>query len=79
VSGTTPHGARATGSVAAFDARRGLGEVALDDGRTIDFHATQVADGTRAIEVGQRVTLSVVPWHAGKLEGTDVARSASRG
>lgn len=73
MSGVVARGARAVGTIASFDPRRGLGVVALDDGRTIGFHATQLADGTRTIEVGRRVSASVVPWHAGHLEGTDVA------
>jgi cold shock CspA family protein len=72
VTGARPRGRRATGIVTAFDAREGLGRIALDDGDVVGFHATQLADGTRTIEVGRRVVVTVVPWHRGLSEATDV-------
>ena len=68
-----PAGVPVGGVVAAFDAAEGLGRLLLDDGETVGFHATQLVDGTRTIEVGRRVVARVVPWHAGCLEATDVA------
>jgi cold shock CspA family protein len=73
VSGARARGARAGGVVAAFDAVEGLGRITLDDGDEVSFHATQLADGSRTIEVGRRVVLTVVPWHLGRREATDVA------
>jgi cold shock CspA family protein len=61
-----------SGVVASFDADEGLGTLALDDGTTVPFHATQLADGTRRVEVGARVTASIVPWHLGRLEATEI-------
>ncbi|HEV3328976.1 MAG TPA: cold shock domain-containing protein [Acidimicrobiales bacterium] len=61
-----------SGVVTAFDEHEGLGSIALDDGEEVGFHATQLADGTRAIETGTRVVASVVPWHRGRREATDV-------
>ena len=72
MSGATPRGVAAVGVVVAFDAREGLGRIALDDASEVAFHATQLADGTRTVEVGRRVSVQVVPWHLGRREATDV-------
>ena len=50
-----------TGTVVAFDEAVGLGTVAADDGSEHPFHCTQIADGTRRIAVGTRVTFAVWP------------------
>jgi CspA family cold shock protein len=59
------------GTVTAFDDPAGLGVVTADDGRAYAFHCTQVADGTRTIEVGTAVTFELLPrlgrWEAGDL------------
>jgi hypothetical protein len=60
------------GVVSSFDARVGLGTLALDDGRTVGFHATQLLDGTRHVEVGARVTATLVAWHAGRIEASHI-------
>lgn len=44
------------GTVTEFDAATGLGTVADDDGAEWLFHAVEIADGTRTIDVGQSVT-----------------------
>jgi cold shock CspA family protein len=49
------------GTVTDFDERVGLGTVTGDDGRAYPFHCTQVADGSRTIEVGARVSFDVWP------------------
>lgn len=72
MSGARARGVHASGVVTAFDEEEGLGRIALDDGGEVGFHATQLADGTRAIEAGTRVAASVVPWHRGRREATDV-------
>jgi cold shock CspA family protein len=56
------------GRVTSFDARRGLGVVTDVDGTEFDFHATAIADGSRAIAVGTEVTFVVVPGHRGRYE-----------
>ncbi|HVT42093.1 MAG TPA: hypothetical protein VHD39_03850 [Acidimicrobiales bacterium] len=56
------------GRVASFDARRGLGVVADDDGCEYGFHATAIADGSRRIEEGTVVTFTVAPAHRGRYE-----------
>ena len=45
--------------VATFHEHVGLGAIALDDGREVSFHSTQLTDGTRRIEVGARVVARV--------------------
>jgi cold shock CspA family protein len=56
------------GEVVAFDEHAGYGTVRGDDGRSLFFHCTAVADGTRRIDVGARVTYEVVPGHLGRYE-----------
>lgn len=46
-------------TVIAFDAHVGLGTVRLDDGSEIPFHCAEIADGTRAIDVGATVSCVV--------------------
>jgi len=53
------------GRVASFDPTRGLGTVADDAGAVYAFHATAIADGSRRIDVGTRVSYSVAPGHGG--------------
>jgi hypothetical protein len=67
-------GSSALGVVVAFDAREGLGRVELEDGTEASFHATQLTDGSRQIEVGTPVTMRLVPWHRGRREATAVTR-----
>lgn len=49
------------GTVTEFDDRRGLGTVAGDDGTEWMFHAVEIADGTRSIEIGQFVAFQPLP------------------
>lgn len=56
------------GRVASFDPARGLGTVAADSGAVHTFHATAIADGSRRIEVGSRVSYSLAPGHGGRFE-----------
>jgi cold shock CspA family protein len=44
------------GVVVAFDAAAGLGSVAGSDGATYLFHCVEIADGSRAIDVGTEVS-----------------------
>jgi cold shock CspA family protein len=61
-----------TGVVTAFDHAAGFGTVTADDGTPFFFHCTQIADGTRAIDVGRRVCFDVVPWHRGRYEAMNI-------
>ena len=72
MTGARAAGDAAHGVVTAFDATEGLGVVRLDDGGDVGFHATQLADGTRTIDVGRSVDVVVVPWHRGRLEAAEV-------
>ena len=59
------------GRVTAFDAHKGYGTVAGDDGVARFFHCTQIADGSREIPVGTVVTFQVVAGHLGRWEAAD--------
>lgn len=52
----------------AFDEHRGYGTVRDDAGEERFFHCTAVADGSRTIEVGTRVTYEVVAGRLGRWE-----------
>lgn len=56
------------GRVATFDPSRGLGAVTDDTGALYPFHATAIADGSRRIDVGTRVSYSLTPGHGGRHE-----------
>ncbi len=63
-----------TGTVTAFDVDRGLGTVTDVGGRELPFHCTAIADGSRRIEVGTRVTFDTAPGHLGRMEARDLVR-----
>jgi len=60
------------GTVCAFDAEAGLGEVRAADGAVLPFHCVAIADGSRSIEVGTEVAFvraAALPgrWEAARL------------
>jgi cold shock CspA family protein len=59
--------------VTAFDEHAGLGEVTARDGTVHPFHCTDIADGTRTIDVGVAVTFAVVPGRSGEWEAVQIA------
>ncbi len=61
------------GVVSAFDDARGLGTV-TDATTTWPFHCTEIADGTRSVEVGRRVAFDVVAGHLGRMEAVRVTK-----
>jgi cold shock CspA family protein len=61
-----------TGTVVAFDATRGLGEVEDGEGRRFPFHCTRIADGSRDIPIGAKVSFEVAPGHLGRWEAVDL-------
>ena len=63
------------GIVTAFDDPKGLGTITADDGRVYPFHCTQIADGTRTIEVGQSVRFEVLP-KLGRYEASAIEKGA---
>ncbi|MEZ5323017.1 MAG: cold shock domain-containing protein [Microthrixaceae bacterium] len=60
------------GTVSTFDDPRGVGTVETDDGVAVSFHCTSIADGSRTIEVGTRVAVSVRPGHRGCWEAARI-------
>ncbi len=67
-----------SGRVVSFDEHVGLGEVeASEDGRRYPFHCTQIADGTRVIDVDAAVTFEVVAGHMGRWEAAAITRPAT--
>jgi cold shock CspA family protein len=59
------------GRVTEFDEHKGYGVVTADDGTRYFLHCTQIADGTRSIEVGTAVVFDVVA-RLGRYEATAV-------
>ena len=62
------------GVVAEFDDPKGYGTIRADDGTEYFFQCTRIADGTRTIEPGARVTFSVVAGHRGRHEAADIVK-----
>jgi cold shock CspA family protein len=60
-----------TGVVAAFDEHAGLGTITTPEGDDIAFHCTQIADGSRQIDVGVAVEFEPLArlgrWEAGAI------------
>ena len=48
------------GTVTAFDAHVGLGDITIADGTIVMFHCAEIADGSRKIEVGTEIECDVV-------------------
>lgn len=61
-----------TGRVVAFDGARGWGTIEGDDGTRVEFHCTQIANGSRSIEVGVAVCYEVRAGHLGRFEAAAV-------
>lgn len=60
------------GRVVAFDADRGLGELAEKDGGRYGFHAVTIADGSRQISPGTAVVFRLLTSPLGTLEAADL-------
>ncbi len=67
---TRPH----LGRVTTYDADRGLGTVTSDEGREFAFHAVAIADGSRQVDEGTRVTFLVVAGLGGRLEARGLVK-----
>lgn len=65
-----------TGEVTEFDEQRGFGTVQGDDGTDLFFHCTRIADGTRTIDPGTRVSFTVAPGAPGRWEATGLVKLA---
>jgi len=71
-----------TGTVTEFDPARGWGAVTDDGGVRVEFHCTQIADGSRAIAVGTAVRYRLEAGHLGRWEAaaiTPLVTPSSRG
>ncbi len=62
----------AAGTVTEYDSPAGLGVITGEDGSTYPFHCTQIADGTREIQVGRSVTFTIAAGHLGMFEATEI-------
>lgn len=62
----------------AFDAHCGSGTV-RGEGAEYPFHCTQIADGSRHIDVGTTVTFEVVPGHLGRWEAAAITPAGHPG
>lgn len=62
------------GTVVAFDAVVGLGEVERNDGQRFQFHCIELADGTRTIDVSTEVTFGLL-CKLGRYEANAVTRT----
>lgn len=61
-----------SGAVSGFDAHAGLGEVTGDDGSVHPFHCTAIADGSRTIDPGARVSYRTAPGRGGRWEAVEL-------
>ena len=59
------------GTVAAFDEAKGYGTLRGEDGHELFFHCTQIADGSRTIDVGADIEYEVVPGRRGRWEAAE--------
>jgi hypothetical protein len=79
------HPSTYAGRVVAFDEAVGLGEVVVSSGlgggpgagpgagpERLGFHCTQIADGSRSIEVGAEVTFYLMAGRLGRWEAGGV-------
>jgi len=55
-----------------FDEERGIGEILADDGSTLPFHCTSIANRQRRVPQGARVTFATAAGHLGEFEATGV-------
>lgn len=62
------------GSVEAFDAAGGWGEIRVggEEADLVPFHCTAIADGTRNIVVGVEVAFHIVAGRAGRWEAAEI-------
>jgi cold shock CspA family protein len=61
-----------TGVVAEFDAGVGLGVISAADGTKLEFHCTQIVDGSRTIPTGVAVRFSLRAGRGGRWEAGDI-------
>lgn len=64
----------AIGTVIAFDAAVGLGEIERADGVRFPFHCIEIADGTRTVDVGAAVRFQLL-CKLGRYEAAALTRT----
>ncbi|MGH9021378.1 MAG: hypothetical protein ACRDV0_10240 [Acidimicrobiales bacterium] len=62
--------------VVSFDAARGLGLLETDEGESLSFHCVEIADQSRSITVGARVSASRSVGRLGYDEAVGVEASS---
>lgn len=62
-----------TGTVTAFDEPSGLGTITADGGAAYPFHCVSIADGSRSIEPGTRVSFEA-GFRVARTEATSIVR-----
>lgn len=62
---------RIDGVVESFDRTSGLGSVRASDGSLHAFHCTSIADGSRDIGTGRKVTFRI-DWRVLRWEAVDI-------
>ncbi len=62
------------GLVSEYDEARGLGVVVDDAGASWSFHCTAIVDGSRTVDVGERVVFEVVAGHLGLMEAAELTK-----
>jgi cold shock CspA family protein len=60
------------GLVEAFDEHRGDGLIRGEDSEGFYFHCVNIADGSRTIAVGERVSAQRSVGHLGRDEATEI-------
>ena len=61
-------------TISAFDVSRGIGELQDIEGRRYPFHSTAISDGSRRIEVGEKVAFDLAAGHGGVMEAARVLK-----
>ena len=64
------------GTVTAFDAHMGLGDITIADGTVVMFHCAEIVDGTRDINIGESVSF-VVAHRFGLVEASEIEKLPS--
>lgn len=72
---------RLVGTVVTFDEAVGLGDIETDPAEgagagRFPFHCTQIADGTRTVAVGARVSFGLLPGRVGRWEAGEIRTAA---
>ena len=63
-----------TGYVKSFDFEKGLGEIESDNGLELVFHCTQISDGSRSIEVNQKVIFELKFFPTANFQAANIKK-----